>query len=109
MTAADQPSHHVRTHPPQPDHSKLHGFTPYFDRAVQYALGSPHVGQRALAARSGPARGRDASKMLWMAASSVASNSAAVCCAERPSTRAREKLAAMPLFLRRRALASSRV
>ena len=51
----------------------------------------------------------DASKMLAMDASSIASNSSSVCCAVSPSVRAREKLATTPWLRAIRALASSRV
>ena len=50
----------------------------------------------------------EASKMLWMEASSSALYSASDCCAESPSTSAREKLATTPWFLRKRRLPSSR-
>ena len=51
----------------------------------------------------------DASKMLAMDPSSIASNSSSVCCAVSPSVRAREKLAMTPGLRAIRALASSRV
>src|SRR5262249_30289267 len=50
----------------------------------------------------------EASKMLWMASSSRALYSLSDCWAVNPSTSAREKLATMPWFLRRRLLPSSR-
>ena len=49
----------------------------------------------------------EASKMLWIEASSVELNSSSDCCAERPSLSALEKLAIMPWFRPSRALASS--
>ena len=57
----------------------------------------------------GPRYVFDASKMLAMDASSIASNSSSVCCAVSPSVRAREKLATTPWLRAIRALASSRV
>ena len=50
----------------------------------------------------------DASKMLWIDASSVALNSSSDCCALRPSDSAREKLATMPFWRASRSFASSR-
>ena len=46
--------------------------------------------------------------MLAMVSSSMASNSASVCCAVRPSVSAREKLAITPWLRASLALASSR-
>jgi len=50
----------------------------------------------------------EASQMLAIDASSIASNSPADCCALRPSDRAREKLATMPFWRDKRSFASSR-
>ena len=51
----------------------------------------------------------EASKMLWVEASSAAVYSSADCWADRPSVKAREKLAITPGLRARRALASSRL
>jgi len=50
----------------------------------------------------------EASKMLAIDASSMASNSSSDCCAFRPSDSAREKLATIPVWRDRRSFASSR-
>ena len=69
----------------------------------------PSRGVRGTAAcASSSAHVFDASKMLWIDVSSVASNSASLCCADRPSVSAREKLAITPWLRASRALASSR-
>lgn len=86
--------------------------------AMSLLLNPPLVNQPGLSAPASfflrPARATpryvfDASKMLAMDASSIASNSSSVCCAVSPSVRAREKLATTPWLRAIRALASSRV
>ena len=56
-----------------------------------------------------PSQVPDAAAISAIGLSSMASNSAGLCCAVRPSVSAREKLAMTPLLRANRAQASSRV
>lgn len=64
---------------------------------------------RSLAAGRGASQVIDAAKMLAIESFSVASNSSSLCWTERPSVRAREKLAITPWLRARRVLASPRL
>lgn len=78
----DQPSQHIRTHTPQADHSELHGRALLqFVTCSTERCSAPTVRRVSVNLISNSITGhasQDASKVLWMAASSVASNSAAV-------------------------------
>ena len=75
-------------------------------RSGSRAAGGDRGARTVMGARCGQVF--DASKMLPIAVSRSASNSASVCCAVKPSVNAREKLAIMPGLRARMALASSR-
>ena len=90
---------------------RVAGAQVHAERAQRHDVGNEHrdLGTRSLAAGRGASQVIDAAKMLAIESFSVASNSSSLCWTERPSVRAREKLAITPWLRARRVLASPRL